>query len=79
MLDTLNIESFIEALTDYAEVKASHDKQRDEFEGYSWENHGGAYIIARKEEAAQKVKKYFIKAVKEAIKESVSEEDNDVS
>ncbi len=69
MRDTLKAQCVLEAITQYNESKAIHDKARDAFEGYSWGYYGREYIynMERDAEVFQEQFRDFLKEQIDAL------------
>lgn len=44
--DRIDVQAIVQAMQDYADARAEHEKARNEYEGYSWGYHGSGYINA---------------------------------
>lgn len=53
--DAFDIEVLFELFEEYIEAKQTHDRERDAYDGYSWDYFGQPFINA-KENAARKCK-----------------------
>jgi len=73
MRNTLEIECLGQALENYMGAKHSHDKARDQYEGYSWGYYGYSFVKAM-EDAAEDFQKrldaYIEQKVQSAIKKA---------
>ena len=60
------IEELLNALQRAVDAQHEHNKQRDEYEGYSWDYHG-SYIIEAMEKAQQDFKDSLEKYIDERV------------
>lgn len=66
----ISIDAVLEALQNYSDAKDRHDEAHREYDGYSWDYHGGDLIREVEEKRAQVVKElnaYIDARVSEAL------------
>jgi len=70
----MNINDLLNALQYAIDAQHEHNKQLDEYEGYSWSYHG-SYIIDKMEKSQKDFKDSLEKYIDERIEHALAERD----